>query len=60
MRLRREQLGISREALARDAGISSSTLLRLELAEQECSFSKLARIGKLLGLSLDELASDVA
>jgi len=55
IRRRREDRGISQATLAKRAGISISTLKRLE-AGQPCAFPKLFQISRELEISLDELA----
>lgn len=54
VRQRREELGISRERLAVDLNIHSSTIGRLERGQLPTTTTMVA-IAKALGLSLDEI-----
>jgi transcriptional regulator with XRE-family HTH domain len=48
IRLRREELGKSQSALARDAKVSQSTIARLETGERTPSFKVLLRLAEAL------------
>lgn len=58
IRAAREALGQSRERLAVSAGVSVSTLVRLENHDQLPNPEALARIARLIGLSLDDLMAE--
>jgi transcriptional regulator with XRE-family HTH domain len=47
---------MSRDALARAAGVSTSMLARLELQDRAPRLDPIVRIARELGLSLDDLA----
>lgn len=53
LRLLREQKGLSREKLARHAGVSTSTVTRMELLGHIPSGYALIAIAKELGVSID-------
>ncbi len=55
IRARREELGLSRDALAHAARVSVRTLVRLELQDLLPNVRAFARIVRALGLRLDEL-----
>lgn len=55
VRRRREELGLTREMLAHNSGVSTSTVARLELDDKLPSAEGLARIARQLGISLDGL-----
>lgn len=57
VRQRREQRQLSRERLARQADVSSATIVRLELHEQLPNVAALGRITRELDLTIDELLS---
>ena len=57
MRQRREALGITREQLGRAAGVSVSTIARLELSDKLPTTGNLLKIARVLDLSLDEVAA---
>lgn len=56
VRVAREARGLSREALAHAAGVSTSMLARLELQNSAPRLEPMARIARQLDLSLDALA----
>jgi transcriptional regulator with XRE-family HTH domain len=58
VRQRREEIGLSRERLARDADVSTSTVTRLELNNKLPNTVNLLRIARILNLPLDELVAD--
>lgn len=55
LRARRRELGLTRAALARDAGIGLATVRNLELAAAEPSAWTLARLASALDTSMDWL-----
>jgi transcriptional regulator with XRE-family HTH domain len=55
----REGQGITREALALEAGITTGSLARLELGYGSPSWDTLGRIAAALGLSVSRLAGEV-
>ena len=57
LRLRevRERLGLTRKELAERSGISVSDLQRYEDGAMSPSWSRLLRLAKVLGVSVDEL-----
>ncbi len=55
IRARREELGLSRDALGHAARVSVRTLVRLELENLLPNVRAFARIVRELGLRLDEL-----
>ena len=50
VRLYREQLGLSQVELARRAGVSSGTILRIERGERGVSVDLLATLAQILGI----------
>lgn len=52
VRRAREDAGLSQRSLAQAAGVSSSSVHRLELGEHDASMEMLARVSVVLGLSL--------
>lgn len=57
VRQRREELGITREQLGHAAGVSVSTIARLELSDKLPTTGNLLKIARVLDLSLDEVAA---
>jgi transcriptional regulator with XRE-family HTH domain len=55
VRKRREDLGLTRERTAIDAGVSVSTLARLELSDKLPRTESLIEIARRLDISIDEL-----
>lgn len=55
----REGKGVTREALAHEAGITVGSLARIELAQSSPSWDTLRRIAGALGLSISRLAAAV-
>ena len=51
----REHRGVSRSALAGEAGLSDSDLARIETGEREATASRLKKIAAALTVSLDDL-----
>lgn len=58
VRQRREELGLSRERLAVNSEVSTSTIARLELADKLPGSEALIRIASTLRVSLDYLVAD--
>jgi transcriptional regulator with XRE-family HTH domain len=54
----REAAGLSQEALARTAGISTSAVTKLEQAGKEPSWDTAKKLAYALGVTLDDLAVD--
>jgi transcriptional regulator with XRE-family HTH domain len=54
----RDAAGLSQEALARAAGISTSAVTKLEQSGKEPSWNTAKKLAKALGVSLDDLAVD--
>ena len=54
---RRQELEKTRLEVANEAGIDPSSLYRFEMGKQALSVPKVARVAKVLGLSLDELVA---
>jgi transcriptional regulator with XRE-family HTH domain len=54
----REAAGISQEALARSAGISTSAVTKLEQSGKEPSWDTAKKLAKALGVTLDDMAVD--
>jgi transcriptional regulator with XRE-family HTH domain len=52
----RDAAGLSQEALARAAGISTSAVTKLEQAGKEPSWDTAKKLAKALGATLDDLA----
>jgi transcriptional regulator with XRE-family HTH domain len=55
IRTARQAVGLSQERLARDADVSTATIVRLERAGKLPNVPALVRIAGRLGISLDEL-----
>lgn len=51
----RERLGWSQNELSRRSGVPQSAISRYEAGEQEPGYSRLKRIAKALGVSVEEL-----
>jgi transcriptional regulator with XRE-family HTH domain len=58
LKVLRDTAGLSQEALARAAGISTSAVTKLEQAGKEPSWDTAKKLAKALGVSLDNLAVD--
>lgn len=56
----RERLGISQRALARKAGLSQSTLSRIESGERTPKMSEIILIAGVLGCSVSEISEHSA
>nr|NNM91572.1 helix-turn-helix transcriptional regulator [Bacilli bacterium] len=56
---KRNERGLSIQQLARMAGVSSSYLYAIEADLRGSKFVHIAKIAKVLGLSLDELATEI-
>jgi transcriptional regulator with XRE-family HTH domain len=54
---KREELKLTRLQVANGAGIDPSSLYRFEKGKQALSVPRMARLAKVLGLSLDELVA---
>ena len=59
LRKRREERGLSQEALAFHAGVTAGTLARLELGQSDPAWSTIRAVAKALNVSLHELATAV-
>lgn len=59
IRRRREERNTTQEQLAFDAGITSSSLSRIERGRSNPSWTTVRRLAAALGLSLSELVTDV-
>lgn len=55
IRTARQRAGLSQEKLAREADVSTSTVIRLERASQLPNAPALGRIAHRLGVSVDDL-----
>jgi transcriptional regulator with XRE-family HTH domain len=55
----REHSGVTREALAFEAGVTVGALARIELAQASPSWDTFTRIARALGLSITRLAAAV-
>ncbi|HZI39906.1 MAG TPA: helix-turn-helix transcriptional regulator [Acidimicrobiia bacterium] len=60
IRRRRVELGISRERLAYESGLSLSTMLRIELHNHVPRADRLAAIARVLGVTADDLLGETA
>lgn len=60
VRQRRVEIGLSRERLAREVDLSTSTIVRLELGDKLPNALALRRISSRLELSIDDLVTDPA
>jgi transcriptional regulator with XRE-family HTH domain len=54
----REQAGVTQEALARTAGLSTSAIAKLEQRDLDPSWSTVQALAKALGVSCDDFAAD--
>lgn len=54
----RERAGITQEALARAANLSTSSVSKLEQRDLDPSWSTVLSLAKALGITTDEFASD--
>ena len=54
---KRNEMELSRLSVASEAGIDPSSLYRFEMGKQALSIPKLARVAKVLGITLDELVA---
>lgn len=59
VRLYREQLGISQVELARRAGVSSVTILRIERGERGVSVELLGTLAQILGIGPKTLGGSI-
>ena len=59
LRARREAAGISQEALALDAGLSTSYVKLLERGQRQPALAALIALARVLGCSAAELVADV-
>lgn len=57
VRTRREEKGLTREDAAREAGMSTATLARIELNDHVPNARALGRLAELLDLPLSDLVS---
>ena len=56
---RRAELGLSQAELARRAGVSQSSLLRVEEGGRSCTVGTLAKLAKGLGIEPAELLAEI-
>jgi transcriptional regulator with XRE-family HTH domain len=59
VRALRQERGLTREAMAHEAGLTCGTLARIELGQSSPSWGSVRRIAAALGLPLTGLASEV-
>jgi transcriptional regulator with XRE-family HTH domain len=59
LRQLREERGLSQEALAFHAGVTTGTLARLELGQSDPSWSTIRSVTKALDITLIELATAI-
>jgi len=59
LRRLREERGISQEALAVHAGLTSGTLTRLELGQSDPSWSTICAVAKALDVRLREIVTAI-
>lgn len=58
VRDRREELGLSREKLARNSDVSTATISRIELQDHIPTATTLWRVASALGVTVDALLSE--